>query len=258
MVSNATFNIFQLSRGGQFYWWRKPEFSEKTTDLTKVTDKLYHIMLYTAPWAGLELTTNEIAKTNSWKTKPVWKRHLGIMMLCQQFQVQDIICHLFLYELSCGQHMCWTRWILTHQRSQVIHLVLTKTWNKWFRFGLWCLTPPSTYFSYLVVVSFIGGGNRSSRRKPPTWPKSLSKENYMNVKMTDILRVCVNKGNKLPNFEQSYKGKVKTHKYINRHIRVITKLPNCRNESGRFGALKSDSTHHFFRNAYTKSGSLRC
>jgi hypothetical protein len=30
-----------------------------------------------------------------------------------------------------------------------------------------------------------------------------------------------------------------------------------RNENGRFGALKSDSTHHFFRNACTKSGSLR-
>jgi hypothetical protein len=30
-----------------------------------------------------------------------------------------------------------------------------------------------------------------------------------------------------------------------------------RNESGRFGALKSDSTHHFFRNACAKSGSLR-
>ena len=29
------------------------------------------------------------------------------------------------------------------------------------------------------------------------------------------------------------------------------------NESGRFGAFKSDSTHHFFRNACTKSGSLR-
>jgi hypothetical protein len=27
--------------------------------------------------------------------------------------------------------------------------------------------------------------------------------------------------------------------------------------SWRFGALKSDSTHHFFRNACTKSGSLR-
>jgi hypothetical protein len=33
--------------------------------------------------------------------------------------------------------------------------------------------------------------------------------------------------------------------------------PLNRNESGRFGALKSDSTHHFFRNACTKSGSLR-
>jgi hypothetical protein len=34
-------------------------------------------------------------------------------------------------------------------------------------------------------------------------------------------------------------------------------LPLSRNESGRFGALKSDSTHYFFRNACTKSGSLR-
>jgi hypothetical protein len=33
--------------------------------------------------------------------------------------------------------------------------------------------------------------------------------------------------------------------------------PLTRNESGRVGALKSDSTHHFIRNACTKSGSLR-
>jgi hypothetical protein len=44
MVYNATFNLFQLYRDGQFYWWTKLEYPEKITDLSLVTDKLYSII----------------------------------------------------------------------------------------------------------------------------------------------------------------------------------------------------------------------
>ena len=40
--------------------------------------------------------------------------------------------------------------------------------------GLWCLTPLSTIIQLYMAVSFIGGRNWSTRRKPPTCCMSLT------------------------------------------------------------------------------------
>ena len=54
---------------------------------------------------------------------------------------------------------------------------IRKTCHKWslivLGLLLWCLVPLSTIFSYIVAVRFIGEGNWTTWRKPPTCPKSL-------------------------------------------------------------------------------------
>ena len=71
--------IFQLYRGSQFYWWRKPEYPEKTTDLPQVTDYTYRTpMQHPLRLIGL-------LKKEAGKIKAPW---MGIKLIIPSFTAQ--------------------------------------------------------------------------------------------------------------------------------------------------------------------------
>jgi hypothetical protein len=55
--------IFPLYRGGQFYWWRKPEDPKKTTDWSRHWQTLSHNVV---PFILIEIRTHNISGDRHW------------------------------------------------------------------------------------------------------------------------------------------------------------------------------------------------
>ena len=57
MMFNDTFNNISVTFvycGGHFYWWRKLEYQEKTTDMSQDTNKLSHNVVSSTPHHELD------------------------------------------------------------------------------------------------------------------------------------------------------------------------------------------------------------
>ena len=89
--------IFQLYCHSQFYCWRKPEYLEKTTNLSQVTDKLLSHVLSSTP--RMSRIRTYVSGDNYWS-------HIKDMNMFHQI---------------CCDHMQHLQWIKHVQQISFIH-----------------------------------------------------------------------------------------------------------------------------------------
>jgi len=152
MVFNATFTIFQLYRGGQFYWWRKPQYFSYIVAVSFIGGGNRSSNISVISWWSVLLVeeTRVIFQLYRGGQFYWWRKPEDRFQLYRGGQFYWWRKPEYSFQLYRGGQFYWWRKLEYPMETINLSQVIDKL------------------FSYIVEVSFIGGGNRRTRGKPPT------------------------------------------------------------------------------------------
>jgi hypothetical protein len=132
-------------------------------------------------------------------------------------------------------------------------------WNVVFIRETGCWTRDIEGFALFDLLESLYSGTEILSKYVPSLQRQTSPFHYgsKSLAVTITVFITILEQNSCHNSTKPSEANVKNT--LTSHIdKKISSETLSRNEKGRFGALKSDSTHHFFRNTCTKLGSLQC